>query len=177
MASKTQTNPVAPPVPSNVRGVCGMRGKNVLTNKMLSAMTKNQLITLVVTLVVITIGALYYLYRCIRSSEIEYFEPVGNSKETVFRMFRVTWCGFCKRAKPAYMKFMQEHDGKTINGRLLKIEMVDCEENKHNANLAKAHGVTSYPTFVLSDKGGNRNYEGDERTPKATLEGQYLINS
>ena len=140
---------------------------------------------------------MFYLYKCIRSSEIEYFDQdnmesfSNNYAETmsdsdveeftnndveefanndmVFRMFHVKWCGYCTKAKPDYMKFMAQSNGKVVNGRTLRVEMIDCEESKANADLAKSLGVKGYPTFILSKNGTNTNYEGGDRSPKGFL--------
>ena len=91
-------------------------------NNLMSDLSRNQLISLIVVLVISIATALYYLYKCIRTSEVEYFdnseyaenfenkdiEKFAN-KDVVVRMFHVKWCGYCKRTKPAYMKFMQKN--------------------------------------------------------------------
>ena len=146
-------------------------------NNMMADMPRNQLVTLIVCLVIFIVVALYYLYKCIRSTEVEYFEEATEEEETenfanndvVVRMFHVKWCGYCKRAKPDFMKFMQQNDGKVINGRKVSIEMVDCEENKNNEALAKKFGVQGYPTFILTKDGKNNSYEGADRSPKGFL--------
>ena len=148
-------------------------------NNLMSDLSRNQLISLIVVLVISIATALYYLYKCIRASEVEYFDNSEYSEDfdnkdtenfanndVVVRMFHVKWCGYCKRTKPAYMKFMQQNDGKVINGRKVSIEMIDCEENKNNAALAQKFGVKGYPTFILTKNGKNTSYEGEDRTPK-----------
>ena len=143
-------------------------------NNMMSNMSRNQLVLLIVVLVIIIAISLYYLYSCIRNSEVEYFsdddiaEDFANN-DVVVRMFHVKWCGYCKRAKPDFMKFMQQNDGKIINGRKISIEMVDCEENKNNEALAKRFGVQGYPTFIMTKDGQNKSYEGADRSPKGFL--------
>ena len=145
-------------------------------NNMMADMPRNQLVTLIVCLVIFIVVALYYLYKCIRSTEVEYFEGTDEEEtenftnnDVVVRMFHVKWCGYCKRAKPDFMKFMQQNDGKVINGRKVSIEMVDCEENKNNEALAKKFGVQGYPTFILTKDGENKSYEGNDRSPKGFL--------
>jgi len=145
-------------------------------NNMMADMPRNQLVTLIVVLIIFIAFALHYLYKCIRSSEVEYFETneeeeVENfsNNDVVVRMFHVKWCGYCKRSKPDFMKFMQNNDGKVINGRKVQVEMVDCEENKNNEALAKRFGVQGYPTFILTKDGKNTSYEGADRSPKGFL--------
>lgn len=148
-------------------------------NNMMNNLSRNQLITLVVVLVIGMCASLYYLYKCIRSSEVEYFndtpmdmedrEDFSNNDVTV-RMFHVKWCGYCQRSKPDFMKFMQQNHGTNIKGRKVSIEMIDCEENDENAKLAKAYGVKGYPTFILTKDGKNNSYEGADRSPKGFLE-------
>ena len=50
-------------------------------NNMMNNLSRNQLITLVVVLVIGMCASLYYLYKCIRSSEVEYFNDTPTNME------------------------------------------------------------------------------------------------
>jgi thiol-disulfide isomerase/thioredoxin len=87
----------------------------------------------------------------------------NQSEPPVFAMFHVDWCGYCKKTLPGFNQFIEE------NGKLdkhLKIVKINCDENK---DLAKQHGIQSYPTLRLYPKGLNDmssmvDFSGD-RTP------------
>ena len=161
----------------------------------MSNLTQKQLILVIIALVVIILTVIFYLYKCIRSSEIEYFEEeqtnlenfeeyqpsvenfeeyqpsVENFKnnEVSVVMFHVDWCGYCTQAKPGFNKFMQSNNGKTINGHELNIKMIDCEKTPENVAMAKQFNIKGYPTFILTKNGQNTNYEGVDKTEKGFL--------
>lgn len=58
--------------------------------------------------------------------------------------FSTTWCGPCKMFKPIVEQVSQE-TGKFV-------QFVDAEQNKL---MAEKYGVTSVPTLIVTDNGGN----------------------
>jgi thiol-disulfide isomerase/thioredoxin len=142
-----------------------------LLKNTLNEMSKAQLITLLVGCVLVLVLALYYLYNCVKGSEVEYFdhhdeegtEEFSNS-DCVVRMFYVDWCGYCKKAKPGYMQFMSQYNNQQLSGKTVKVEMINCEENEANAKLAQQFGVKGYPTIVAVVNGQKHNYEGGDRS-------------
>ena len=83
-------------------------------------------------------------------------ENYVNDSPLRFSMYYVDWCGHCKTTKPEFEKLMKNH--KTISGRTIIYEKIDCEKSPDKAEKA---GVESYPTIKLN----NKVYEG-ERTVK-----------
>jgi thiol-disulfide isomerase/thioredoxin len=140
----------------------------------LNSLSKNQLITIVIGTSLVLILALYYLYNCIKKNEVEYFQEPSEEFEDemeefsnnniVIRMFYVDWCGYCKRTKPAYMQFMKKHNDTQVNGKTVRIEMINCEENETNAKLAQQFGVKGYPTIIAVVNGKKQSYEGGDRS-------------
>jgi thiol-disulfide isomerase/thioredoxin len=106
----------------------------------------------------IILGIAFYNYRT--SPEIETF----SNNECVVRMFYVNWCGHCKKSKPEFQQFMQKYNNTQVKGKNVKIEMIDCEENSANKQLASKYNVKGYPTIIAHLNGKNIDYEGERNT-------------
>ncbi len=143
----------------------------------LNKLSKGQLITLLVGCVLVLVLATYYLYNCIKSDQVEYFDHHDEHDEmegldleefsnnnVIIRMFYVDWCGYCKKAKPGYMQFMKQYNDTQISGKNVRVEMVNCEENDANAQLAAKFGVKGYPTIIAVVDGKKETYEGADRS-------------
>lgn len=81
-----------------------------------------------------------------------------DSKDPHFVMFYAPWCGYCKKAMPDWDSMGDSYSG-------VKIAKVNCDENP---DVAKKHGVKSYPTIKflpngLDDPSGSKEYD-EERT-------------
>jgi thiol-disulfide isomerase/thioredoxin len=122
--------------------------------------SRNTLLAIVAVVVVGLLG--WWAYKQMFGSSEETFQTMTDS-ETVLRMFYVDWCPHCQDAKPEFEKLTKLTE---INGKPIKIEMVNGEEN---AELAKQFNVTGYPTIILSHAGKNNVYEG-ERTESALVD-------
>ena len=73
----------------------------------------------------------------------------------------VTWCGYCKRARPEIQKAAD------IMGSSFPIVDLDADAFPL---MAKALGISSYPTILYIDaEGGVARYQGD-RTALALME-------
>ena len=46
----------------------------------------------------------------------------------------------------------------------VRIEMINCEENETNAQLAARFGVKGYPTIIAVVNGEKQTYEGADRS-------------
>ncbi len=64
-------------------------------------------------------------------------------------MFGVKWCPYCKTMKPLWQKIHDKYDGQIVNGKKVKVEHVDCEDEPSKAKLYK---VYAYPTIKLIRK-------------------------
>tara|TARA_B110000261_G_C12971711_1_gene312773 strand:+ start:361 stop:681 length:321 start_codon:yes stop_codon:yes gene_type:complete len=90
-------------------------------------------------------------------------EPFSNN-DIVIRMFYVDWCGYCTKAKPGFTEFMNQHNDSQVNGKNVKIEMINCEENDENAQLASEFNVKGYPTIIAVVDGNNHSYDDGDKT-------------
>ena len=87
-----------------------------------------------------------------------------SNNDVVIRMFYVDWCGYFKKAKPGYMQFMKQYNDTQMSGKKVRIEMINCEENETNAQLAARFGVKGYPTIIAIVNGEKQTYEGADRS-------------
>jgi thiol-disulfide isomerase/thioredoxin len=75
-------------------------------------------------------------------------------------LFGVHWCPYSKRMKAIWQNVFQKYDGTTVNDVKLKVEYVDAEADKRQANLFK---VVAYPTVKLIMKDRTYSYSGPSR--------------
>jgi len=87
-----------------------------------------------------------------------------NDNECIIRMFYVNWCGHCNKLKPDFQTFMQEHNNTTVNDKKVKVEMIDCEENEQNSELASQFNVKGYPTIIAVVNGKPQEFKGSDRS-------------
>jgi len=79
---------------------------------------------------------------------------VAKDKKS-FVMYYTPWCGWSKKAKPAFMKLHQKNPTDTL------IAAVNCDDRK---DIAEQHSVSGYPTFKFHPTGLNNPgtiYSGD----------------
>lgn len=72
-----------------------------------------------------------------------------SPQENKFTMFYIDNCKYCKEAKPEFAKLMENGDKISINGKEVKLELVDGNDETNNELLEK-FDIGGYPTFVLS---------------------------
>ena len=84
-------------------------------------------------------------------------EPTSSDKVTLV-MFYAPWCGHCSTTKPELEKAKPELDGKTVNGKKIKVMMIDCDANPE---MNKKYDVEGYPTIKLFKQGSQVEYNGD----------------
>ena len=138
------------------------------------SLDKKQLITLAIVAIVCIVVLAYYLYRCINPIQERFagakevdenmtdYKENFNNNEVNMRLFHVDWCGYCQKAKPHFNEFMVENNGKTINGRKVNIEMIDCESEDNKSLVSKFEDqISGYPTIILTKDGENIQYKGD----------------
>ena len=138
--------------------------------------------TLIVCFLVIVLIAIAIFYLIKRNKDVkEGFEsepmelnnltekPNPKGGDVVIVLFYVDWCPHCVSTKPHFQKLMA-HNNENINGKVLKVAMVNCEKNPE---LAEAAGVEGYPTIQLELNGKRHNYDG-ERTEAGFM--SYIKN-
>jgi thiol-disulfide isomerase/thioredoxin len=122
----------------------------------------------------IFVGAAYYAYNKWKAPKAdklyaEIHQPTGDLDMTVYFFF-ADWCPHCKKAKPEWAKFVNNHDGKTINGLKLKCIDVDCTNSDlpETTQMISKFGIETYPTIKMSKN--NQLYEFDAKITEKNLE-------
>lgn len=75
------------------------------------------------------------------------FSESSNNSEAVIYYFTASWCPVSKRVLPQWEKFVEDYQGKTINGYKLQTRFVDCEKE---TDLADKFAIEEYPTIKLA---------------------------
>lgn len=70
-----------------------------------------------------------------------------TSNSAVIVEFMTTWCGACKGIAPLLEELATE------NVESVAVAQIVCDKNKETKKLAAAHGVKSYPVFVVFENG------------------------
>jgi thiol-disulfide isomerase/thioredoxin len=89
------------------------------------------------------------------SNKLKPFDNVANAntrgKPAEVLFFFANWCPHCKNAKPEWLKFKEEYEGKVLNGWEIKCIEIDCtDENNETSNkLIAEYKVDSYPTIIM----------------------------
>jgi thiol-disulfide isomerase/thioredoxin len=115
-------------------------------------------------MVIITIAIVFVYYYYFSKKYVKESFSDNKDSDCIVRMFYVNWCGYCKKTKPDFQTFMEQNNNTTINGKKVKIEMIDCEENEQNAELASQFNVKSYPTIIAVVNGKPQQYEDGDRS-------------
>lgn len=82
----------------------------------------------------------------------------GASGAVVCTLYYTEWCPHCKTVKPDWAKLQQDLHGKSINGKHIVVEMVDCDKDKAKAEAA---GVQGFPTIKFTVNGQSMDYSGE----------------
>jgi len=110
--------------------------------------------------ILIVVVVIYNLFNRPNSSYVEHF---SNNNADV-KMFYVDWCGHCKTTKPGYRQFMQQYNDTQVNKKNVRVEMINCEENETNAQLASQYNVKGYPTIIATVDGHNYVYANSDKS-------------
>lgn len=76
--------------------------------------------------------------------------PNGNRDATV-TLYYATWCPACKRAKPEWDAFVEEFNGKEVNGYTIVTNEIDCSKNDSTqiATIIQEHNINGFPTIQM----------------------------
>lgn len=155
--------------------------------KLMNFLTKYKY-TIIITLVALMIfilGVLFvktYIYP--RAQKVEGYR--NDSEQSVnLIMFHVTWCPYCKTAKPIWDKVRDNYDGVVVNKRKISIMSIDATDEtsvspEFNTTIEKVmhqfkkngneYEIEGYPTIILSDSKHNVIAEFDKNTTYENLE-------
>ena len=132
-------------------------------NKYVKMFNKNKFRNCLILLLI-----LFLIYKCFLVTKEGFQSSSSNSKDCVIRMFYVDWCGHCKKTKPQFKAFMDQNNNTKVNGTNVVVEMVDCEKNDANKQLAKKYNVNGYPTITAVRNGKEYIYNGPRETKDFT---------
>jgi thiol-disulfide isomerase/thioredoxin len=130
---------------------------------------------LVITLLIIFTLAGYYAYRTIarpyvdgsQSADIANYNK--QEKEAVVHFFYADWCPHCKTAKPEWLKFQSNFNGKSMNNYTIRCNLVNCtEETSENSSIIQKYGIDSYPTVKMLRDGTIIDF--DSKISESSLE-------
>jgi thiol-disulfide isomerase/thioredoxin len=105
------------------------------------------------------------------------FNPFGDvanaerrNPEIIVYLFYADWCTHCKKAKPEWAAFKQEHSGTVVNGYQITCKDFECsdENNVEVQNLMAQYKVSSFPTIIMLKNDQEVTY--DAKVNKANLE-------
>jgi thiol-disulfide isomerase/thioredoxin len=110
-----------------------------------------------------------------------------DNKSVKLIMFHVTWCPYCKTAKPIWNKITENYNNTQINGKQLKVISLDCTDDSvmssefNNQTIEKVmtsfkldgqqYNIEGYPTILLIDNNNNIIAEFTQNTSYENIEG------
>ena len=129
-----------------------------------------------IIILAIFIGVAYWVVSKYYTSAKEnaIFNNVANSPDTgkgaTVTLYYATWCPACKRAKPEWDDFVQEFDGKDVNGYTIHCTEVDCSNNDDPqiASIIQEFKINGFPTVQMYVDGNTVNF--DSAVTKSTLD-------
>ena len=110
------------------------------------------IITTVVFILFLLVG--FYSYNYYKNQVKDRFKDVANvnrrNKEVIVYFFHVDWCPHCKKALPEWNAFMDQYDGKEVNGYIIRCMPIDCTEESSTVKTAmNKYNINSFPTVKL----------------------------
>jgi len=117
-----------------------------------------KLIILVIFILIIFIIVGVYGYRSFYSvpEKTRDFKDVANANrrnpQIQIYLFWADWCPHCKKAKPEWVAFSQEYNGKIVNNYEIQTTDIDCSDpngqDPQVQNMLAEYRVNSYPTII-----------------------------
>jgi thiol-disulfide isomerase/thioredoxin len=115
-------------------------------------------IILVIFILIIFIIVGVYGYRRFYSvpEKTRDFKDVANANrrnpQIQIYLFWADWCPHCKKAKPEWVAFSQEYNGKIVNNYEIQTTDIDCSDpngqDPQVQNMLAEYRVNSYPTII-----------------------------
>ena len=85
----------------------------------------------------------------------------GGDKKATVTMVRADWCGFCKKAKPEWDKFVSEFEGKSLMGH--KLHFQDLEESQDKDKISSEYPVKGFPTYFVEIDGKKTEFNSIQK--------------
>lgn len=95
-----------------------------------------------------------------------------DDKTIIFVKFYAPWCGYCTKMQPEWKKLYSEFDNKEVNGSMVKIRQVDCD---NHPKIAEHFNVSGYPTLMIIKPNNKQEECNCDRTYKGMK--NYLISN
>ena len=118
--------------------------QNVFTYKILA----------IIFIVIVTVVFLFQTFYSV--SEKESFTDYSNlsvsdgmslDKNNInMILFYAPWCGHCKTLMPDWDQLYEKYNKKQMNGKVINIVKINCEENEQ---IAQQYDIQGYPTIKL----------------------------
>ena len=77
----------------------------------------------------------------------------GKHKEVRMIMLFAPWCGYSKKARPAFEQLIEKYHGQTLNGVMIKVILYDTDKRKDVVEKYKVKGFPSYFLEVEENDG------------------------
>jgi len=85
----------------------------------------------------------------------------GDDKTAKVTMVHAEWCGFCKKAKPEWDKFVSEFGGKSLMGH--KLHFQDLEESQDKDKISSEYPVKGFPTYFVEIDGQKTEFNSIQK--------------
>ena len=122
---------------------------------------------LIILLIIFTLVAYYsYVWYAQNAINPKKTDDIANAnrrdKNAEMYFFSVDWCPHCKTAKPEWTKFVQDYDGKVVNGFVIKCNTINAtnDEDTKISTLLQKFGVDHYPTLKMVVDGKIVEFQG-----------------
>jgi thiol-disulfide isomerase/thioredoxin len=110
--------------------------------------------------VLVLLAAVGYFFRSYFNKKFAqktgFEDDVNEKKECQFIFFYTTWCPYCKKFLPIWNEFSTKWNGKTLNGYLISMSEVDCDQDEATANK---FDVVGYPTIKCVMNGKTTDFD------------------
>ena len=83
---------------------------------------------------------------------------VASQKSMV--LFHADWCGHCKKFMPTWDALTNKWNDTQTDVKFMKVECGKPNENEAHAELMKKYDIKGYPTIIVFESGGFKEYEG-----------------
>jgi len=115
---------------------------------------KRTILILSLILLFIIVGLYGYKWFYSASLKNKDFKDVANANrrqpEIEIYLFWADWCPHCKKAKPDWVAFQNEYNGKVVNNYTIKCTDIDCskDDDAQVQTMLSKFKVNSYPTVI-----------------------------
>tara|TARA_Y200000002_G_scaffold179573_1_gene148103 strand:- start:4899 stop:5369 length:471 start_codon:yes stop_codon:yes gene_type:complete len=127
------------------------------------------LITILIIIFILVTMYVYNRYKNTENFDIANDNQRENDIGLVIYFFHADWCPHCKKAQPEWNSFLQNNDGKVMQGYKIHCVDVDCtnEDDSKATTLINKFNIEGYPTIKMIKDGNVIDFES--RITNSTL--------